>query len=84
MPLLTVFNKTSCVMCIEYCHSEVPSLLQDDAVRQVQQASLDKLVLLGTLVIRASLDLKVLLELQDLKDRLGKLETKVCKDQLGQ
>lgn len=40
-------------------------------------ASLGKLVFLGTLVPRVSLDLKASLELQDIKVRLGKLETKV-------
>jgi len=43
----------------------------------VVRASLGKLVFLGTLVPRVSLDLKASWELQDLKDRLDKLETKV-------
>jgi len=56
--------------------SEVVHLLQDHVAERVLLVSPEKLDFLGTLVPRVSLGPKALRELRDLKDRLGRLETR--------
>jgi len=68
----------------EKCHvkSELLPMLQGHVAERVVLASPAKQVSLGILVPRVSLDPKVSQEFRDLKDRLGKLETKAHGDQL--